>query len=46
LKISELPHLGTIAREAYQKAIAEGTVLPHSRLDIAWESVQPAAAPA
>ena len=37
LPLTDLPHLGPVAREAYQKALAEGLVLPHSRLDIVWQ---------
>lgn len=39
LPITRLPHMGQLAREAYQKALAEGLVLPHSRLDIIWQPV-------
>jgi eukaryotic-like serine/threonine-protein kinase len=40
LPLHGLPHLGPVAKEAYQKALAEGSVLPHSRLDIVWEAVK------
>ena len=40
LPLTDLPHMGPIAREAYQKAQSEGLVLPHSRLDIVWQPVK------
>jgi serine/threonine protein kinase len=40
MRLQDLPHFGPVAREAYQKALAEGLVLPHSRLDIVWEAVK------
>ncbi len=38
LPLTDVPHMGPVAVEAYKKAIADSQSKPHSRIDIVWQA--------